>query len=154
VRQLLKIFQYSSVIAGLLLPFVLVIVGGKEPRSFSQYYFTPAGPFFIGFLFWISIGLMSVGNWFSVFRGFCLQVVAAYDCHEYRATHNLAAILFFILSLIHILQDKRYRLIGYFMIFFSPICALSLYYGELAQILFISLYHFLYFSKLHRAFIT
>ena len=152
MRTLIKIFQYSSILAGLSLPALLVLIGGKEPKSFSQYYFTDASPVFVGFLFWISFGLMTVKDWSSFIRGACLQSVAFFDCKLHPEIHNFSAVAFFIFSLIHILQDKRYRLIGYLMIAFSPVCALSLYYGELIQVLFISLYHFFYFNKLNRIF--
>jgi len=145
-----KILQYSSILAGLFLPLLLVLVGGREPKSFSQYYFTPAAPLFVFFLLWISLGMMSVLTLSSVFRGGCLILVAVFDCHMYRVIHNLSAILFFLFSLSHILHSKRYRVIGYFMIGFSPICVFSLYYGELVQVLLISVYHFLYFNRLHQ----
>jgi hypothetical protein len=150
--QLLKFLQYSSIFASLALPIFLVMVGGEEPRSFSQYYFTPAGWIFVSTLVWISIGLMSTQNFLSILRGVCLQVVAIFDCHHYGEAHNIAAVLFFVISFCQIINDKRYRFIGYLMLFFAPICGLSLYYGELVQMLLISLFHFLYFNRIHRIF--
>jgi hypothetical protein len=152
MRQLLKFLQYSSIFASLVLPILLVIVGGEEPRSFSQYYFTPAGWIFVSTLVWISIGLISTQNYLSALRGVCLQVVAFFDCHNYGELHNIAAVLFFVLSFFQIIDDKRHRFIGYLMLFFAPICTMSLYYGELVQILLISLFHFLYFNRIHRIF--
>lgn len=152
MRQLLKFLQYSSIFVSLALPILLVRIGGVEPRSFSQYYFTPAWWIFVSTLVWISIGLISTLNFLSMLRGVCLQIVAIFDCHFYPEVHNVAAVLFFMISFYQIVNDKRYRFIGYLMLFFAPICTMSLYYGELIQILLISLFHFLYFNRIHRIF--
>lgn len=152
MRQFLKFLQYSSIFVSLALPILLVKIGGEEPRSFSQYYFTPAWWIFVSTLVWISIGLISTPNFLSILRGVCLQIVAIFDCYFYPEVHNTAAVLFFVISFYQIVNDKRYRFIGYLMLFFAPICTMSLYYGELIQILLISLFHFLYFNRIHRIF--
>jgi hypothetical protein len=145
IESVRKFIQYTGIFLGLLLPLILGMISGFEYESYSEYYFSEAKIFFIGFLTFISLSFITMGRkW--IISGISLLMLVYFNHLDYYYFHYVMAGIFFLNSAIIITIDKRFGLIGLVMFFLSPTLFISFYYFELIQVLMISLFHLLYLN--------
>jgi hypothetical protein len=122
-----------------LMPIVLLITTGTKLPSLSEYFYTPMGPFFVSVLTLTCYLMFTMPKWIP--SAILLGVVIMFPNHEFGMIHNISAVMFFIMSALVILSEKRFRIIGWIMIMLSPISLIDLFSVELIMIILISVYH-------------
>ena len=129
----------------ILLPLALYTETGKLEYSFSAYYNTSA--FYI-----LTCGLLLVAFSFlvseNITSGLLLIGVALFDTYEYTIVHNLFASLFFLHTTYHIINDKRYGILGVPIIisaFFIPY--ITLFWFEVIAVICLGIHGVLYSLK-------
>lgn len=93
--------------------------------------------------------MMGTPKWF--FPGALLLIVIFFPCNEYKEIHNIAAIIFYLVSALIICRDKRLYVIGWIMVLASPLYMTSLYWVEVIETTFLALFHLLYLLRINKA---
>lgn len=150
-NKIKKVFEYFSIFLGFILPIILGLVGGFDQPSYSHYYFTDAKLIFITFLSLISLTFISLGGKWLI-SGISLFFLTYVNHIDYTIIHYVFATIFFGNTIRIVITDKRYKIMGFLMVFFVPMLFLSIYMFELIEVLLISFYHFLYFNRLYKLF--
>ena len=132
----------------LILPILLWVVGGSDPKSYSEYYYTDAWWLFVGVIAAVSYKMMTNPKW--ILPGILLLVLILFPCREYRTLHNTSAIVFFILSGLIITNDKRLYVIGWIMFAVSPLYFFNLYWVEIIEISLICIFHMKYMLRMNK----
>lgn len=94
------------VISALASPFICILVGG-ELASYSEYWSSEMRPLFIFTNASTSYFLFSISRW--KIPALSLMFLTAFSYDQYPLIHNITAIAFFILCLLIILLDRRYK---------------------------------------------
>lgn len=126
-------------IIAILMPFILVISTGEKLGSYSQYFYTPAGPFFIGVLSLTCFMMFGNVNWIP--SATALSLVALFPANDYPTVHNISAVIFFIISAIAMLFDNEDKWMGVFMIITGPLVLFDLFVAEFILISTIATFH-------------
>ena len=126
-------------IISVLMPFILLVTTGTKLDSLSEYFYTSMGPFFVSVLTLTCYLMFTIPKWIP--SAILLGLVIMLPNHEFELLHNVIAVLFFIVSALAILTEKRFRIIGWLMIILSPVALLDLFYVEVIMITLISIYH-------------
>lgn len=126
-------------IIALLMPALLVIITHQRLDSFSQYYYTSAGPLFISVLALTCYMMFGNPKWIPA--AVALGTVLMFPCNEWPMTHNIAAVMFFFLSAIAMLFEKQDKFMGILMLISGPIALWDLFVAEVLLVSMISLYH-------------
>lgn len=104
-RQILN--KIGAILLTIISPFIFIGLGGFS-NSLSDYWLTNMQPLFIFTNAITSYYLFSTPNW--KYPSAFLLLLTAFSVEDYRTVHNIFAIMFFILCLVAILTDKRYRI--------------------------------------------
>lgn len=126
-------------IIALLMPFILVVTTQQRLDSFSQYFYTPAGPFFVGVLSLTAYMMFSNIKWIPA--AIALVMVMLFPCNEYATVHNISAVLFFLLSAAAMIFEKQDKVTGFLMLLLGPIALWDLFVAEVCLVSMISTYH-------------
>ena len=122
-----------------LMPGILLITTGIKLTSLSEYFYTPMGPFFVAILTLTCYLMFTIPKWIPA--AILLSIVIMLPNHEFTVIHNVAAVLFFVISALTILSEKRFAMIGCVMLILSPIALIDLFLVEVIMITCISIYH-------------
>ena len=128
-------------IIAILMPAVLVISTGIRLDSYSQYFYTPIGPFFVGVLSLTCYMMFSHLKWIP--SAIALAGVIMFPCDDYAMVHNISAVMFFIFSAIAVITEKQDQWLGYLMIASSPVVLYDLFIAEVILVSAVSVFHIL-----------
>ena len=131
--------RISICIIALLMPFILVAATGLRLDSFSQYFYTPIGPFFVSVLALTCYMMFSNPKWIPA--GIALAIVMLFPCNDYMTIHNVSAVMFFILSAAAMIFEKQDKIMGFMMLALGPIAIWDLFVAEAILLFMISTYH-------------
>lgn len=131
--------RISICIIALLMPFILVAATGLRLDSFSQYFYTSIGPFFVSVLALTCYMMFSNPKWIPA--AIALAIVMLFPCNDYMTIHNVSAVLFFILSAAAMIFEKQDRIMGVMMLVLGPIALWDLFLAEVLLLSMISTYH-------------
>ncbi len=126
-------------IFALMMPYLLVTITQTRLDSFSQYYYTSAGPLFVSVLALTCYMMFSNAKWIPA--AICLGTVLMFPCNEWPWTHNIAAVMFFFLSAIAMLFEKQDKIMGVMMLLIGPIAIWDLFIAEVFLVSMIAAYH-------------
>jgi hypothetical protein len=127
-----------AIVLSVLHPIILISTQGIL-GSLSQYWDTPLQPMFIAVNAITSYFFFSIQNWrpASLF----LLLLTAFSHSQYPLTHNILAIIFFLLAFYALLKSIRFKFWGWIFGGFLLIMPFSLLWGEVLCILVLSGYH-------------
>ena len=131
--------RLSICFIALLMPFILIAATGLRLDSFSQYFYTPIGPFFVSVLALTCYMMFSNPKWIPA--AIALSVVMLFPCNDYITIHNVAAILFFLLAAAAMIFENQNRIMGIMMLLIGPIAIWDLFLAEVLLLSTISVYH-------------
>jgi hypothetical protein len=126
-------------VLSMLMPVILLITTGIKLPSLSEYFYTPMGPFFVAILTLTCYLMFTITKWIP--SAVLLCIVIMFPNHEFGPIHNIAAVMFFIISALAILTEKRFAKIGWIMVLLSPLSMIDLFFVEVVMITLISIYH-------------
>ena len=126
-------------IIALLMPFLLVIITNQRLDSFSQYFYTSAGPLFVSVLALTCYMMFSNPKWIPA--AVALGTVLMFPCNDWPWTHNIAAVMFFFLSAIAMLFERQDKIMGIMMLLAGPIAIWDLFLSEVILVSLIASYH-------------
>ena len=145
MKPLQKYFSLLGTLLGLFLPLFLGFIAGFDQSSFSKYYFTNAKYIYLVSLTIISISFIALNKkWFI--PSLSLMILTHFNCRDYEVIHNVSAFVFFVSSLMLIVNDKRYNYIGRYILTAIPLLFFSIYWFELVCVLLITIFHILYLN--------
>tara|TARA_R110002167_G_scaffold222891_1_gene427869 strand:- start:59 stop:538 length:480 start_codon:yes stop_codon:yes gene_type:complete len=140
--RLLIIFNLICSLLAVLLPLALYLNTGTIENSFSSYHGTTAENILTYSLLTIALSFILTEN---IVSGLLLIGITVFNMHEYEIIHNLLAYAFFVYATYNIIKDKRYRYIGFAMVFFAILIPIiTLYWYEVIALCCLALYGFLY----------
>ena len=132
------IVRLAAIVLSVLHPIILISTQGIL-GSLSQYWDTPLQPMFIAVNAITSYFFFSIQNWrpASLF----LLLLTAFSHSQYPLTHNILAIVFFLLAFYALIKSTRFKFWGWIFGGFLLIMPFSLLWGEVLCILVLSGYH-------------
>jgi hypothetical protein len=126
-------------IIALLMPALLVIITQQRLDSFSQYFYTSAGPLFVSVLALTCYIMFGNPKWIPA--AICLGTVLMFPCNDWPLTHKIAAVMFFFLSAIAMLFEKQDKIMGIMMLLAGPIALWDIFITEVLLVSMIAVYH-------------
>lgn len=152
VNKLKVISNFISSLLGLLLPLLLYITSGYSRMfSFSSYHFTHAKWVLMGSLAFIALNFL-INKSFRLI-GILLLGIAFITLEVSISLHNMITGMFFLVCIIQIFKDKKFRALSYPILGTLPtVIFWDFYWFELVFVTCLSLYMILFNLRLIRLF--
>lgn len=145
MKQANVIFNLICSSLVVLLPFVLYYSTGTIETSFSAYHNTSAQYILLFSLILVSISYLVSENPGS---SILLLGVAAFNMYDFAIIHYTFAAAFFLYTTYHIVKDKRFRYLGYPVIFATFLIPyITFFWFEVIAILSFAVHSVLYSLK-------
>lgn len=128
-------------------PILYLILGGYKP-SLSNYWNTEMQPLFIIANAATSFYLYQIKNW--RLSALILLLVTAFSVEVYPQTHNILAIVFFIVTLYPLWITHHFKKLFWIYIVSLGVASFSILSAEIIAVWVLCLHHGLVLMKLHK----
>jgi hypothetical protein len=122
---------------------------GYKP-SLSTYWETPMQPLFIIINASTSYHMFAISNWRWRPSAVMLLTLTAFSVTDYGTTHNVLAVLFFVVSLLPLYLSKRYKYCFWLYLGTLPVMIYDMLLGEILAIFILCLFHGLILLKIKK----